>query len=263
MPPRPLPLLRNATCRLCLLPLVLWCGCHRIFPFDGATVSDAGRDADTLDTVAWAKPDALPTDLPSSDAAADAASPDTTAPDISLSDVTKKDSGLCPCTSCQDPQVVFVTSAPTNGAMGGLAGADLLCNDLASTALLPGLFVAWLSDSLTDARDRVSGGPWYTVDNDLVACDPADLTSGTLHHPINVTETHGAPSTVLVWTGTEDDGTADNFAGHTLCSDWTTGVFTVGDALMGWSDAADTTFTKAQSGGCHLVAPIYCFQIAP
>src|SRR5262249_6287034 len=48
--------------------------------------------------------------------------------------------------------VVFVTSvtmAPQ--ALGGLDGADRLCNDRAAAGGLPGTYVAWLSTVSTDA----------------------------------------------------------------------------------------------------------------
>ena len=53
----------------------------------------------------------------------------------------------------------FVTSSTHTGNLGGLAGADAICDGLAAgvTAPLPlptGDYVAWLSSSLEDARYR-------------------------------------------------------------------------------------------------------------
>jgi hypothetical protein len=215
--------------------LVLCCGCHLIFPFR------IGSDM----------------------AISDGARSDTTA-DIARSDTatTTPDAGSCPCISCEHKQLVFVTSATYTGAMGGLSGADQACDNLAKSAGRPGTFRAWLSDSSTDARDRVTGGPWYTVHNGLVACDIAELTTTGVRRPLNLTEKGGASPTSLVWTGTDYDGTADAHAEHDLCSDWTSAVDSP-EALVGRSDLTGKLFTMTQSAWCSHSLAVYCFQVAP
>lgn len=224
--------------------LALWCGCHLFFPFDSGV-----GDVD-------AQSDARQSDM------ADGAEPDVMTADMVPFDTSVKDAGPCPCTSCQNKQIVFVTSATYNGAMGGLVGADQACNNLAKSAGLSGAFKAWLSDSSTDARDRVTGGPWFTVQNDLVACDTAELTTTGVRHPINLTESSGASPMELVWTGTRYDGTADAIVDHDICSDWTSAVDSP-EALVGRSDLTGKLFTMTQSAFCSHALPIYCFQGSP
>ena len=52
--------------------------------------------------------------------------------------------------------IVFATSTLQDGNLGGLAGADAICNTRASAAGLPGAYVAWLSSTTVDARDRLA-----------------------------------------------------------------------------------------------------------
>src|SRR4051794_30232839 len=62
-----------------------------------------------------------------------------------------------------NPRTVFITSGGYSGDMGGLQGADQICQALASTARLKGTYKAWLSDSTPSSpstRFRKSGGPY-------------------------------------------------------------------------------------------------------
>src|SRR5262245_51629174 len=66
---------------------------------------------------------------------------------------------------------VFVTAGSWNGNLkaagagsDGLDGANKLCQGAATTAGLGGTWVAWLSDSTHDAKDRIADvGPWYRL----------------------------------------------------------------------------------------------------
>ena len=69
----------------------------------------------------------------------------------------------------------FVTSVgtgETGGDIGGLAGADQICQDLAA-AVGAGdrTWRAYLSTSSENARDRIGTGPWYNVDLQEVAAN--------------------------------------------------------------------------------------------
>ena len=70
--------------------------------------------------------------------------------------------------------------------MGGLSGADAICQGEADRAGLGGTFVAWLSTSDTDARDRVDDVLYRRLDGQLVAVDLNDLTDGSIANPINL-----------------------------------------------------------------------------
>lgn len=78
----------------------------------------------------------------------------------------------------------FVTSdGPGNGGdLGGLAGADALCQSLAEAAGSGDqTWVAYLSQApmgdmpAVNARDRIGSGPWYNANGDLIAANVDDL----------------------------------------------------------------------------------------
>jgi len=152
------------------------------------------------------------------------------------------------------PVLVFLTSTGYQGNFGGLAGGDANCTALANGAGLAGPWVAWLSDTSTDARDRVhNGGPYQNVaDNSKIADDLTDLTDGSLDSTI--LNLSGGTEGTSVWTGTYPDGTI-NPVSH--CSDWTS---TTGSGNYGTADFTNTNWT--QSGGviCDGARRLYCLQ---
>src|SRR4051794_20148359 len=84
----------------------------------------------------------------------------------------------------QQPMSFFVTSAGSGkGAdLGGLAGADAICQKLAAAAgSTKTTWHAYLSTSAADgkpavnARDRIGTGPWYNAKGLAVARSVADL----------------------------------------------------------------------------------------
>jgi len=84
----------------------------------------------------------------------------------------------------QQPMTFFVTSdGPGNGGnLGGLAGADALCQRLAASAGRgDATWRAYLSQAASggmqrvDARDRIGTGPWHNAKGELVAANLADL----------------------------------------------------------------------------------------
>jgi hypothetical protein len=166
--------------------------------------------------------------------------------------------------------VVFVSSMAYQAAnLGGLSGADAKCQALALQANLAGTFKAWLSDSQVSAATRLahSALPYVLVDGTLVASDWSQLTSGSLAHPIDRTETGGPPPTggvpgVLdaVWTNTKDDGTIYSI---TDCGDWSSpsqlSLFHFGSASKStgaWT--LDTTNTETGSWCAGFTAALYC-----
>src|SRR5262245_59197581 len=132
--------------------------------------------------------------------------------------------------SCNVPGgscTVFVTSQLFTGNLGGLVGADAKCQQLADGAQLPGAFKAWLSDSTTDARDRLTQAtvPYIRVDGIQIADGFQDLVDGSLDAPINVTEQGDTvPPFQLVWTGTNEEGRLGLGPGASIqtCTEWTT-----------------------------------------
>src|SRR5262249_12423847 len=133
----------------------------------------------------------------------------------------------------------FVTSSnPKGGNLGGLAGADALCQSLAKDAGAGGkTWHAYLSTSTVDAKTRIGNGPWYNFKGELIAQNVADLHTpdkNKLSRTTSLTEKGTAPNYLSVdakgevqrpqgdlqhdiLTGTNEDGTKN----ADTSKDWT------------------------------------------
>ncbi len=89
----------------------------------------------------------------------------------------------------QHPMTFFITSEPIGhgGNLGGLAGADAHCQQLAAAAGAGNhTWHAYLSTQArpgqpaVNARDRIGTGPWYNAKGDMIAKDLAVLHGDTL-----------------------------------------------------------------------------------
>lgn len=169
------------------------------------------------------------------------------------------------CYACLHARKVFVTSMRFGSDLGGLAGADSLCRQLANKAGLSRweTFNAWLSDSEMNAVDRVTvgRGPLVRVDGMVVVDHAPQIFEGQLNVPINVDE-FGTEVTGNVWTGTHFSGTA--IPGATHCGDWTSddlfdvgyyGVSVVTDSRWTFHEQPDTNPTP-----CDPEFRLYCFE---
>jgi len=185
----------------------------------------------------------------------------------------------------------FITSAgPGYGAdLGGLAGADAQCQDLAyGVAQGDKTWRAYLSTLARDgrpavnARDRIGSGPWYNYNGVMIARDVTDLHSenANLNKETALTErgrvVNGrgdTPNQHDLLTGSNLDGTVYTGEGHTACDNWTSSASGSGSARVGHFDRQGggenpTSWNSAHnSSGCsqeNLVATggngyFYCF----
>ena len=145
----------------------------------------------------------------------------------------------------------FVTSTGigNGGDLGGLAGADNYCQQLAQAAGAGAkTWRAYLSTQGGDgkpavnARDRIGKGPWQNAKGQVVAKDVAELHGANgltkqtaLSEKGEVINGRGdTPNRHDVLTGSQPDGTA--FAGteDRTCKNWTSS--TQGSAIVGHSD---------------------------
>ena len=144
----------------------------------------------------------------------------------------------------------FITSAGSgNGAnLGGLAGADAICQRLAATAGAGGkTWRAYLSSSAAgnqpavNARDRIGRGPWQNAKGVVVAQSVDDLHSenNKLGKENSLTEkgtmVNGRgdnPNTHDILTGSGLDGRA--LPGDNTCNNWTSAA--AGAARVGHHD---------------------------
>jgi hypothetical protein len=168
--------------------------------------------------------------------------------------------GACapmPSTS-QNPMSFFVTSANPGkgGDLGGLAGADAYCKQLA-TAVNAGNknWRAYLSAApsgaspAVNARDRIGSGPWQNANGVVVATSVDNLHSANnqLNKQNSLTEKGevvsgrgDAVNTHDVLTGSRPDGTAvpAEPGKDTTCGNWTRSG--EGSALVGHHDRDGT-----------------------
>jgi len=196
------------------------------------------------------------------------------------------------------PMSFFVTSAGKDGAnLGGLAGADAHCQQLATAAGAGSkTWHAYLSASAANgqpavnARDRIGSGPWYNGKAAApIAKDVGDLHGDTLDQarlgnnlsrttvfnekgePIN--GAGATPNEHDMLTGSQTDGRAYTDGQDHTCSNWTSNASGGGRAQLGHFDrtgGGNTSWNSAHpSRGCSqpdLVATggagkFYCFAI--
>jgi Protein of unknown function (DUF1554) len=150
------------------------------------------------------------------------------------------------------PTTFFVTSSrSTTGNLGGLSGADALCQRLAATVSAGGHeWRAYLSanhdpangDKRVDARSRIGIGPWRNANGVLVARNLEELHSRTGDASLLIDETGrringqwpGSPAPVEhdILTGSNADGT---LIPDKTCNDWTSQSSAI-SARVGHSD---------------------------
>jgi hypothetical protein len=186
-----------------------------------------------------------------------------------------------PSAPTAQPMTFFVTSQTSvTGNLGGLAGADALCQRLADSVGQGNRFWrAYLSvasdpsnsNQPTNAKDRIGTGPWHNAAGALVANNLAELHARTGDASLFVDERGiringqwtGSPSPVQhdILTGSNADGTL--LRGFT-CADWTSG--SAGDVgQVGHSDGMgpgqSTAGTLASWNSAH--ANQNCADTAP
>jgi hypothetical protein len=175
----------------------------------------------------------------------------------------------------------FVTSTKsTTGNLGGLRGADALCQNLATAAGFGSkTWRAYLSverdadngNRPTDARSRIGTGPWQNATGIVVAQNLTELHARRGDAAVFVDERGqripgqwpGSPSPVEhdILTGSAADGTL--LSGQT-CEDWTSAATTVA-AQVGHADGlgtnGDTSGTLSSWNSAH--ANQNCSNTAP
>jgi hypothetical protein len=166
-----------------------------------------------------------------------------------------------PAQAQQSAMTFFVSSVGSGkGAdLGGLAGADKHCQDLAAAAGAGGkTWHAYLSTQgagAVNARDRIGKGPWQNVKGVVIATSVADLHSADnkltkendLSEKGEVVNGYGdKPNRHDILTGSQPDGTAYPPDKDMTCKNWTSS--TDGSAMLGHSDRnGPATFATVKS----------------
>lgn len=171
-----------------------------------------------------------------------------------------------------ESKCIFRTRELHSADLGGLAGADAICQAAAeaSSLVTQGTYRAWLSTASTSAASRLTHAtvPYIQVNGQKVADNWNDLTNGDLEAAICKSQFQAnVPSTACsdigdpifrAWTATDTSGT---FAGPGSCNEWTsnsggssaqTGNITH-FASAGWTDQGDDTCAATD-------VALYCLQ---
>jgi hypothetical protein len=160
------------------------------------------------------------------------------------------------------PQMSFFVTSQGSGKgadLGGLAGADALCQRLATAAGAGNrTWAAYLSTQgagAVNAKDRIGSGPWYNAKGQLIAQNVADLLKpevkinadtaltekgqpigsvkvGADGAPLPREQQSGVQHDIL--TGTQADGTAFPAGEDRTCANWTSSG--TGSAMLGHHD---------------------------
>ncbi|MEL7490570.1 MAG: hypothetical protein AAGJ73_07605 [Pseudomonadota bacterium] len=194
-------------------------------------------------------------------------------------------------TSAPDPNMsFFLTSVgPGDGGnLGGLAGADAHCAQLAKDAGVTGktwrAYLSTTGEPAINAKDRIGEGPWRNANGDIAVASLAELLSdeNKLSKEISVSETGAvingrgdSPNRHDILTGTTASGEFTIGDGDTTCSDWTSNAAD-GSAIVGHHDRTGggddpTSWSSAHgSRGCGQAdlqrtggdGLFYCFAVA-
>ena len=143
----------------------------------------------------------------------------------------------------QQPMSFFVTSSTPNGSgnLGGLAGADQICQNLATAAGAGGkTWHAYLSTQPANgqpgvnARGRIGPGPWYNAKGVMIAANVGDLHGDNQRDRNNIQKANmldekgnlikgfgDMPNQHDILTGSDSDGRAFPAGLDTTCNNWT------------------------------------------
>ena len=161
--------------------------------------------------------------------------------------------GAMPAQAQQANMSFFVTSAgPGKGAdLGGLAGADKHCQQLAQSAGAGAkTWHAYLSTQgagAVNARDRIGKGPWQNVKSEVIAKSVDELHgANNLNKQTALTEKGEVnngfgdkPNRHDILTGSQRDGTAIPPDKDMTCKNYTSS--TQGSVMLGHSDGKGPT----------------------
>ena len=160
---------------------------------------------------------------------------------------------------------VFVTEGRYTGALGGLAGADQICQTEAMNAQLGGEWIAWLADGTDSPSTRFVQGTneYRRLDGMAIASNWDALIDGTLDVPLNHTPTGMlTPGERATWTNVTADGQFRDRLDEGHCAGWTDET---GNALTGYSgenNKSDSTWTLFGDFliFCDSDLHLYCFE---
>lgn len=195
-------------------------------------------------------------------------------------ELSARPDGAANCAMCRlKPRVVFLTSASyPGGALGGVAGADKICNQfVAASPALTGTFRAWLlvdgqvlADRFPEFAEPAVSWNFSNMASDLLATNFKQLVELGPASPVLYTEGGEPRPEQEVWTNISAAGIA---AGGD-CAQWTsvegapalvghTGFLPdQGPMSEAWHAGRWWTDRAGQKRLCNKFRPLYCVQVA-
>ena len=189
--------------------------------------------------------------------------------------------GLAQAQPPTGPMSFFVTSqgSGNGGDLGGLAGADEICQSLAEGAdqghLTWRAYLSTQGDNAVNARDRIGPGPWFNFNGYRVGADLEILHN--LSHRVSaetaldergrvIPGSFAVPNRHDILTGSMSDGRAYPSGEDMTCNNWMSSD--EGKARVGHHDFAAWASTH-DSRGCSSAALnssggdglLYCFAV--
>lgn len=150
----------------------------------------------------------------------------------------------------------FITAATHMGDLEGLTGADSICQGEADSASLDGTFMAILSDSEENAKNRIEIlGNVFDTNGNLIASNSTDFWDGTLGNSIKYTASGSELTSKNTWTGSDGTGTYSTNA----CSDWRNKTGTV-NGSFGINSNTDSTWLSSATSTCSTANYLYCIS---
>jgi hypothetical protein len=162
--------------------------------------------------------------------------------------------------ACVAARRVFVSAAMTTGNVGGLAGADALCNQYATAAQLGGTWMAFLADDqgAPAARFMLASVPYAMLDGTVIASNGMGLLGYSLEHEIDLDECAQMRATAEVWTGIDDPGET---VGESVCSDFTSSDVNAIYSPVGLTNHADSGWFQQYLQFCNRTnVRLYCVE---
>lgn len=149
-------------------------------------------------------------------------------------------------------------TSPLAGGNSGLAAADAICRNSAQAANLyePQSYKAYIAAGSNPAARFQNDGPWFRLDGVRFADDFAQISSGFVRAPLNMTETGLYRNSFVnyAWTGVDNNG---SFGAN--CSGWTA------SSGAGWTSLPEANGphwprSYLDSVACSLDKALYCLS---
>lgn len=142
----------------------------------------------------------------------------------------------------------FITGGTWTGNLGGVDGADDKCQTEADGAAYGGVWKAIISDSTTEAKDRLTlSYPIVRASTLTTTIETSNLWGSSLENSYGWS--------VFVWTGANADGT------HELpnCNDWASSVSTLSGGV-GHGNDTSSSWADSTLQTCDSTQQLYCIE---